>query len=108
MLGNLDTALRSRLEAINLVALFKSALLTDYSYSLSDILKPFVDGLKELNTVSLMRLHIVLISFTFSLEDGQLRLLVPSTTLKVDWWPLLGTLLLSTWQEDSKKVWAWL
>lgn len=51
MLGNLDPALRSRLEAINLVALFNSNLLSDYS--LDDILRPFIDDLKELNTVSL-------------------------------------------------------
>lgn len=49
MLANLDPALRSRLEAIHLVALFKSSLLNEYS--LDDILKPFVDDLKKLNTV---------------------------------------------------------
>lgn len=50
MLGNLDPALRSRLEAINLVALFKSQLLK--TYSLDDILKPFIDDIQKLHTVS--------------------------------------------------------
>ena len=47
-LGNLDPAVRSRLEAINLVALFKSELLK--AYSLDDILAP--EDLKKLNTVN--------------------------------------------------------
>lgn len=51
MLGNLDPAVRSRLEAINLVALFKSELLKNYS--LDDILKPFVKDLSKLYSVSI-------------------------------------------------------
>ena len=39
-LANLDPAVRSRLEAINLVALFKSELLVNYS--LDEILTPFI------------------------------------------------------------------
>ena len=50
MLGNIDPALRSRLEAINLVALFKTDLLTNYS--LDVILEPFITDLKKLNAVS--------------------------------------------------------
>ena len=50
MLGNLDPALRSRLEAINLIALFKSYLLE--RYSLDDIIKPFIDDLQKLHNVS--------------------------------------------------------
>lgn len=51
MLGNLDPALCSRLEAINLVALFKSDLMKDYSldYSLDDVLKPFIDEIHKLH-----------------------------------------------------------
>lgn len=45
---NLDPALRSRLEEVNLVALFKSDLLANYS--LDDVLKPFIDDLHKLNT----------------------------------------------------------
>ena len=43
-LANIDVALRSKLESINLVALFKSTLLSEYS--LNDVLKPLVDDLK--------------------------------------------------------------
>ena len=50
MLANLDPAIRSRVEAINLVALFKSNLLDEYS--LDDILKPFINDLQKLNSVS--------------------------------------------------------
>jgi hypothetical protein len=49
-LANIDPALHSKLEAINLVALFKSSLLAEYS--LNDVLKPFVDDLKKLSAVS--------------------------------------------------------
>ena len=49
MLGNLDPALRSRLEAINLVALFKSNLLK--RYSLDTVIKPFIDDLRKLQFV---------------------------------------------------------
>ena len=49
MLGNIDPALRSRLEAINLVALFKTELLQKYSIDV--ILKPFISDLKELAPV---------------------------------------------------------
>ena len=52
MLGNLDPALRSRLESISLIALFNTNLLTEYS--IDDILKPFIEDLKDLNTVSLI------------------------------------------------------
>ena len=52
MLANLDPALRSRLEAINLVALFKSDLLE--RYSLDDVLKPFITDLCQLSAVSLI------------------------------------------------------
>lgn len=51
MLGNIDPALRSRLEAINLVALFKADLLA--SYSLDDVLNPFISDLKKLSSVSM-------------------------------------------------------
>ena len=50
MLGNLDPALRSRLESISLIALFNTNLLTEYS--IDDILKPFIEDLKDLNAVS--------------------------------------------------------
>lgn len=71
MLANLDPAFRSRLEAINLVALFNSTLLT--KYTLNDVLKPFVDGLKELNTVSYyIELILTYLSVVYcSLVDGQ-------------------------------------
>ena len=52
MLGNLDPALRSRLESISLIALFNTNLLTEYS--IDDILKPFIEDLKDLNAVSLI------------------------------------------------------
>jgi hypothetical protein len=51
-LANIDPAFRSRLEAINLIALFNSDLLSEYS--LDDVLKPFVNELKELNAVRLL------------------------------------------------------
>lgn len=57
MLGNLDPALRSRLEAINLVALFKSDLLK--SYTLDDILKPFIDDLSTLYLVSTIKVYTI-------------------------------------------------
>ena len=50
-LANIDPALRSKLDVINLVALFKSDLLSEYS--LKDILKPFIDDLKKLCDVCL-------------------------------------------------------
>ena len=50
MIGNLDPALRSSLEAINLISLFSSDLLATYSFD--DILRPFIEDLKELNAVS--------------------------------------------------------
>ena len=49
-LANIDPALRSQLEAIYLVALFKSVLLVDYS--LDDVLEPFYEELKRLGKVS--------------------------------------------------------
>lgn len=51
MLGNIDPAVRSRLEDINLIALFRSELLQHYSFD--DILKPLVSDLKKLTTVSI-------------------------------------------------------
>lgn len=59
-LANIDPALRSKLESINLVALFKSGLLADYS--LNDVLKPFIDDLKKLNTVSYFIALVILLS----------------------------------------------
>ena len=50
MLGNLDPSVRSRLENIHLVALFKSTLLQMYSFD--DILAPLVSELKILANVS--------------------------------------------------------
>ena len=50
MLGNIDPALRSRLEAINLIALFNTDLLT--KYSIDNILEPFITDLKKLSVVS--------------------------------------------------------
>ena len=50
-LTNIDPAVRSKLEVIYLVALFKSALLVEYS--LNDVLKPFIGDLKKLS-VSLL------------------------------------------------------
>ena len=50
MLGNLDPSLRSRLENVHLVALFKSQLLETYSFN--DILAPFIRDLKLLSNVS--------------------------------------------------------
>lgn len=52
MLGNIDPALRSRLEAINLVALFRADLLKNYSIDL--ILQPFIDDLRKLASVSVI------------------------------------------------------
>ena len=49
MLGNLDPALRSRLEAVYLVCLFKSNLLENYS--INDILRSFIEDLKKLQAV---------------------------------------------------------
>ena len=59
MVGNLDPAFRSRLEAINLVALFKSDLLQ--RYTLNDVLKPFIDDLKKLCTISVLACYNTLI-----------------------------------------------
>lgn len=50
MVGNLDPSLRSRLENIHLVALFKSELLQHYSFN--DILAPLITELKMLSNVS--------------------------------------------------------
>ena len=61
MIGNLDPALRSSLEAINLISLFNSNLLA--TYSLDDILRPFIDDLKELNAVSM---NYVLMSYNYT------------------------------------------
>ena len=52
MLGNLDPALRSRLDTINLVALFRTELLQQYSFDV--IIQPFITDLKKLFTVSLL------------------------------------------------------
>lgn len=49
-LGNVDPALRSRLESINLVALFQVGLLERYSFDA--ILEPFISDLKKLSSVS--------------------------------------------------------
>ena len=49
-LGNIDPALRSKLEAINLLMLFSYSLLTTYSFDM--ILKPFLEELTSLNSVS--------------------------------------------------------
>lgn len=49
-LANIDPALRSQLEAICLVALFNSTLLKDHT--LDDVLKPFIEDLKQLSNVS--------------------------------------------------------
>lgn len=51
MLGNLDPGLRSRLEAVHLVCLFKSTVLE--KYSINDIMRPFVEDLKKLQEVLL-------------------------------------------------------
>ncbi len=51
MLGNLHRAFRSRLEAVNLVCLFKSDLLE--KYSINNILRPFIEDLKKLQEVLL-------------------------------------------------------
>ena len=68
MLGNLDPAFRSRLEAINLVALFKSDLLR--RYTLDDILKPFIDELKTLHTVSVHFCCLCLIASVLCIQTG--------------------------------------
>lgn len=52
-LANIDPAMRSKLDAINLVALFSSSLLNEYS--LNDIMKPFIADLKKLSAVSMYR-----------------------------------------------------
>ena len=52
MLGNIDPALRSRLESINLVALFHTGLLGQYSFD--TIMEPFISDLKKLSTVSIL------------------------------------------------------
>lgn len=58
MLGNLDPSLRSQLENVHLVALFKSQLLENYSFN--EILVPFIRDLKLLSNVSfLITLHTV-------------------------------------------------
>lgn len=62
-LANIDPALRSKLDVINLVALFKSVLLV--KYSLNDILKPFIDDLKKLCAV---RYYIIIIISTMYLN----------------------------------------
>lgn len=59
MLVNLDPALRSRLESIHLIALFESKLLVNYS--IDDILRPFINDLKEFNAVrNCMKLLIII------------------------------------------------
>ena len=78
MLANLDPALRSKLEAINLVAFFESRLLD--KYSLDDILKPFISDLQQLNSVSyimcamaciMLSVTIKPVGWTFTLEDRE-------------------------------------
>lgn len=70
MLGNLHPAFRSRLEAVNLVCLFKSDLLENYS--INNILRPFIEDLKKLQKVFL---HTVLcinidLAIFFHSQDG--------------------------------------
>ena len=52
LLTNIDPALRSRLEAIYLVALFPCSLLNEYSFD--DVVKPFITDLKKLSAVSVI------------------------------------------------------
>ena len=56
MIGNLDAAFRSRLEAINLIALFNCDLLSHYS--LDDVLSPFINDLKQLDDVSVTNMYL--------------------------------------------------
>ena len=55
-LGNIDPALRSRLDCINLVALFQADLLE--RYSINAVLEPFISDLKKLSAVSILHLAI--------------------------------------------------
>ena len=55
-LGNIDPALRSRLDCINLVALFQADLLE--RYSIDAVLEPFISDLKKLSAVSILHLVI--------------------------------------------------
>lgn len=63
MLGNIDPALRSRLEAINLVALFKADLLANYS--MDQILEPFITDLKTLSAVSALFIVVGVICYIY-------------------------------------------
>jgi hypothetical protein len=48
-LGNIDPALRSRVEAIHLLCLFPCELLERYTFD--DIMRPFIEEVKQLNEV---------------------------------------------------------
>ena len=65
-LGNIDPALRSRIEAIHLVCLFPCELLERYSFD--DIMRPFIEEVKKLNEVRIIILHrIIYIYYLISL-----------------------------------------
>ena len=52
LLGNIDPALRSRLDSIYLIALFQANLLETYSFD--SIMDPFVSDLKKLSAVRML------------------------------------------------------
>ena len=49
-LANIDPALRSKVEAINLLCLFPYNLMESYSFD--DILKPFIEEVEQLSQVN--------------------------------------------------------
>ena len=81
MLGNIDPALRSRLEAINLVALFKTELLQKHSIDV--ILKPFISDIKKLAPVGIIIKFFCINEYLKYSLDGVLLLMVRSTVLRV-------------------------
>jgi hypothetical protein len=84
-LGNIDPALRSRVEAIHLLCLFPCELLERYTFD--DIMRPFIEEVKQLNESS---------GHTFHTQKGMYSL---GVILLLCW----GTLQLLPRLEASKK-----
>ena len=93
-------AFRSRLEAINLIALFNCDLLC--RYSLDDVLSPFINDLKQLDDISVTNMYVpacqnvnkiselsgesclILHILSNSLKDGHLCTMTENTKLGVN------------------------
>ena len=83
-LGNIDPALRSRLDSIYLVALFQTDLLERYSFDA--ILKPFMSDLKKLSAVG-CHAHILSNKFNdviMNLKPGGYTMIIQDSTYNVE------------------------